>query len=245
MMLSTTARRFSSSISSNAVVLVDAVRTPFLRGNTDFAFLAPHLAVAQCYDKVVERTAIDPKEIEFAYGGCISENSRATNVGRQAVVASSSLPKSIPGATINTACLAGFSATIAAIDALQVGRINTAIVGAVDFASAAPVRLLPPMESLVRGVYMNMKKSFDEKGKLSILNCMKPNSFNVEDPFHFMREASTTYMPGYHTEMANKKWNIPREEQDHLAVESHKNAAKAQQEGKFDDHVMVTKVIIT
>ena len=42
---------------------------------------------------------------------------------------------------------------------------------------------------------------------------------------------------GQHCERMAREWHIPREEQDRLALESHQKAARAYDEGFFDDLV--------
>ena len=231
----------------NNVVLIDGVRTAFLRSSTDFALAKPHRMVAQCIEGLMKRLSakgVASEHVEMAYGGIGAENSRATNMMRHAMI-DAGLPATIHAVTMSNVCLSGFSATAAAFDAVQSGRVDGAMVGAAEFCSTMPVRVRPHYESVVRAANSNMKKSLNDEMKINLINGFKTNSFLPDDPFAYIRETTTGYRPGDHAEKANQFWKVPRKDQDEFAYKSHMNATQSVKEGKFDNHLLEVKAPLT
>src|SRR5690606_37357214 len=76
-------------------------------------------------------------------------------------------------------------------------------------------------------------KSLPEK--LKHLASFNPTLLKPQVPA--VKEPRTGLSMGEHCELMVKEWKISREEQDELAFHSHQNAAKAYEEGFFDDQI--------
>ena len=88
-------------------VIIDAVRTPIGRAHKDKGYYrdvrSDDLA-AVCLQALVERTGIDPAQIEDVIMGCVMQaGEQSNNIGRNAVMASK-LPESVPATSIDRQC---------------------------------------------------------------------------------------------------------------------------------------------
>lgn len=80
---------------------------------------------------------------------------------------------------------------------------------------------------------MSLKEAKSFTDKLKVISTFRPHLIKPLLPA--VVEPRTGLSMGEHTELMVKEWGISREEQDRLAYESHINAAKAFDEGFFDD----------
>jgi len=191
-------------------VIVDAVRTP---GGKRYGKLSGwHSAdlAAEVLKALVERNNLDPALVEDVIMGCVMQvGNQSVNVGRSAVLAAG-FPDTVPATTIDRQC--GSSQQSAHFAAQGV------IAGAYDIVIAAGVEVMSttPMGASVT-----------------------PGSFPM-GPKVMERYAPVggVVMQGTSAEIIANKWDISREEMDAYAVESHKRATTARDEGRFDNEII-------
>ncbi len=226
----------------NSVVLIDGLRTPFVKSNGKIAFCKPHELLSQCLRALMNRIDMDPANIDYAVGSICAEDTVNANLMRQAIL-HAELPSTIHGVSLTNACIGGLSATTMAINAIETGRCGAVIVGSSDLASALPVRYTEPMEVLIRSAFNGMNRSLTSEMKLNIINALKPHHFSPDHPYEAgLRERTTGYLPGQHIDIENaRKWKIPRETLDEFTLASHLNAGNAWERGYFNDHIVFPK----
>ena len=191
-------------------VIVDAVRTP---GGKRYGKLSGwHSAdlAAEVLKALVQRNNLDPALVEDVIMGCVMQvGNQSINVGRSAVLAAG-FPDTVPATTIDRQC--GSSQQSAHFAAQGV------IAGAYDIVIAAGVEVMSttPMGASVT-----------------------PGSFPM-GPTVMSRYAAAGGLVGQGTsaEIIAKKWDISREDMDAFAVESHRRAAAARDEGRFDNEII-------
>jgi acetyl-CoA acyltransferase len=191
-------------------VIVDAVRTP---GGKRYGKLSGwHSAdlAAEVLKALVERNDLDPALVEDVIMGCVMQvGNQSVNVGRSAVLAAG-FPDTVPATTIDRQC--GSSQQSAHFAAQGV------IAGAYDIVIAAGVEVMSttPMGASVT-----------------------PGSFPM-GPKVMERYASVggVVMQGTSAEIIANKWDISREDMDAFAVESHRRATVARDEGRFDNEIV-------
>jgi len=190
-------------------VIVDAVRTPLGRRNGKLKDVHPVDLAAHVLRSVVERNDVDPALVEDVIMGCVMQvGEQGVNVARNAALAAG-FPESTVGTTVDRQC--GSSQQAAHFAAQGV------IAGAYDIVIAAGV------ESMTR---VPMGASIAE-GKFGY-------------PFGpLMTQRYPNLVPqGISAELISEKWGISREQNDAFSVQSHLRAARARDEGRFDNEIV-------
>src|SRR5207249_3850655 len=190
-------------------VIVDAIRTPLGRRNGKLKDVHPVDLAAHVLQAVVERNDVDPALVEDVIMGCVMQvGEQSINIARNAALAAG-FPESTVGTTVDRQC--GSSQQAAHFAAQGV------IAGAYDVVIAAGV------ESMTR---VPMGASVAD-GKYGL-------------PFGpMMTGRYPNLVPqGISAEMISEKWGISREQNDAFSVESHRRAARATEEGRFERELL-------
>lgn len=123
-------------------VIVDAVRTPLGRGNTDRGYYrlrrSDELA-AGCVRALLARNPFDPAEIEDVAFGCVNQSGeQGANLARS-VALLAGIPPQAAAVTINRLCGSSMQALIQAAHAIQAGAEQVHLVGGVEQMSKFPL----------------------------------------------------------------------------------------------------------
>jgi 3-oxoadipyl-CoA thiolase len=132
-------------------VIAGYVRTPFGRYGGALARLRPDSMAAHALTSLVERTGIDPAEVDDVILGCANQSGEdCRNVARMAVLLAG-FPVSVPGQTVNRLCASGLQAVAAAAHAIRSGEGELFIAGGVESMTRAPLVMLKPEGAFPRG----------------------------------------------------------------------------------------------
>jgi acetyl-CoA C-acetyltransferase len=162
--------------------------------------------------------------------GAVIKHSRDWNLARESVLGSG-LARETPSFDIQRACGTGLSAGILIANKIALGQIDSGIGGGTDTTSDTPIVYPDSYVELLMSSY---------RGK-TLVDRIKP-WFGLR-PKHFkpvvlgVEEPRTGLSMGQSTELTAKEWQITREDQDQLALESHQKAAAAWDSGFYDDLV--------
>ena len=120
-------------------VIVEAVRTPIGKRNGSLAGVHPVDLSALVLNELIERTGVDPAEIDDVQWGCVTQlGDQSSNVGRYAVLAAG-WPESVPAVTVNRACGSSQQALDAAAYAVMAGQQDLVVAGGVESMSRVPL----------------------------------------------------------------------------------------------------------
>jgi len=213
------------------VAILGGVRTPFCRSNTAFQD-ETNLSLMGCaLDGLVNKYGLGGKEIGEVVGGAVVTHAKDWNIAREAVVGSKLNPAT-PATTMMQACGTSLQALMGSAAKISVGQIDSAIAMGSDTVSDAPIVFKRRFAQ--RLVKLGRARSFKEK-----LGVFKGFSFGELAPQPpSTNEPRTGLSMGGHCELMAQQWQIAREDQDELAYHSHKNAAKAYEEGFHDDLIV-------
>ncbi len=121
------------------VVIVDAARSPIGKRNGGLSTLHPTDLLAAVQKGIVERTGIDPAEIEQVVGGCVSQvGEQSFNVTRTAWL-TAGLPLSTAATTVDTQCGSSQQATNLATALVKGGVVDAALACGVEVMSRIPI----------------------------------------------------------------------------------------------------------
>jgi acetyl-CoA C-acetyltransferase len=196
------------------VVVLSATRTAIGRYGGGLAGVPPCDLAATVVREAVRRAGVDPADVGHAvFGNVIHTEVRDMYLSRVAAV-NGGLPVQTPAFTVNRLCGSGLQAIISAAQAITLGDAQAAVAGGAESMSRAQYWL----PSLRWGQRMQDGVAVDALvGALS-------------DPFESCHMGVTA-------ENVAREFAISREDQDALAVQSHRRAAAAVAAGYFDEQI--------
>jgi acetyl-CoA acetyltransferase family protein len=161
------------------------------------------------YAEVIERAGIDAAEVQDVVAGCVGQiGEQGFNVARNAWL-QAGLPVETPAMTVDRQCGSAQQAVNLAA-ALIASGVHDVVIGAgVEHMGHVPM-----------GVSLQWA---DEVGT--------PFSPELMERFDLVPQ-------GLSAEMIADRWEIPRSELDELAVRSHRLAARATEEGRFEREIV-------
>jgi acetyl-CoA acyltransferase len=197
------------------VVIVEAARTPVGRGHEEKGYYKdthPSTLLAESYKAVIERAGIEPSEVEDVVAGCVQQfGEQGINIARNGWL-EAGLPVETPATTVDRQCGSGQQA--------------------VNFGAAM----------IASGVHdVMIGGGVEHMGHISFAD-----SYSVMEQhgMAFSPELMKLYnlVPqGISAEMIADKWEIPRSELDELALDSHRKAHQATEEGRFEREIIPWK----
>ena len=207
----------------NDVWVADAVRTPIGRYAGALAGVRPDDLAATVVRELVARhtgKGFDPAGVDdVLLGDANGAGEDNRDVARMAALLAG-LPTSVPGATVNRLCGSGMEAVIQASRAIAAGDADLVLAGGVESMSRAPWVLQKPERGYARGHEQLHSTTLGWR----MVNPAMP--------------AQWTVALGEGAEILADQFGISREEQDAFAVASHRNAARAWDEGVYDAEVV-------
>ncbi len=212
------------------VAIIGGTRIPFCRSNTAYADLSNLDMLADTLQNLVDRYGLAGKKIDEVIAGAVTTHSRDWNLAREAVL-STTLSPSTPGTTLQMACGTSLQAAMLCAGRIASGQIDCAIAGGSDTTSDAPLVFQRRLSQRL----VKLSQARDLMGKLRSFKGFRPAELTPQAPAN--GEPRTRLSMGEHCELMAREWGISRAEQDQLALESHLKAAKAYNEGFFDDLV--------
>ena len=205
--------------SQREVVVLSGVRTAIGTYGGMLKDFAPTDLGAIVVREAVARAGVEPREIEHVvFGNIIHTDPHDMYVSRVSAV-KGGIPVETPALTLNRLCGSGLQAIISAAQMIVLGDIDGAIGGGAEVMSRSPYSA-PAMRW---GARMGDAKLVD----------MMVGALN--DPFDDVHMGVTA-------ENVAAKWGISREDQDALAVESHRRAAAAIDAGYFKSQIVPVEV---
>jgi acetyl-CoA acetyltransferase family protein len=122
-------------------VIVEAVRTPLGRGKPGGALSGVHAVdlLAHVLKAAVERSGIDPLEVDDVVTGCVSQvGEQGINIARNAWLAAG-FPVETPGTTVDRQCGSSQQAIHFAAQGVQAGAYDLVIAAGVESMSRVPM----------------------------------------------------------------------------------------------------------
>ncbi len=217
-------------MSLKPVAIVGGTRIPFCRSNTAYSNLSNLDMLAVTLSGLVDKFDLQGEKIDEINAGAVITHSRDWNLTREAVLSTSLSPLS-PALTMQQACGTSLQAVMVAAAKIASGQIDSAIAAGSDTTSDAPIVF--GRRFAQRLVKLGRARSFGER--LGLFKGFKPSELKPVPPS--VDEPRTFLSMGGHCELMAQHWQIPRQAQDELALDSHLKAAAAYDQGFFDDLV--------
>ncbi len=202
-------------MSKRDVVVLGAARSAIGTFGGALAEIEPAELAGTVMKEAVKRSGVDPKSINYVtVGNTIPTDSRFAYVARVAAI-QAGLPMDSVAMSVNRLCSSGLQGIVTTAQNILLGDCDYGVGGGVEVMS--------------RGGYLSTAmRSGARMGDTKLIDTMVAT---LTDPF------GVGHM-GITAENLVTKWGITREEQDALAVESHRRAAAAIAEGRFKSQIV-------
>ncbi|MCB1248919.1 MAG: acetyl-CoA C-acetyltransferase [Acidimicrobiales bacterium] len=195
--------------------IIDAVRTPVGRRGGGLSQLHPADLGAVPLTALFERVDVDPAAVEDVIYGCVDTiGPQAGDIARTCWLAAG-LPEHVPGTTIDRQCGSSQQAVHFAAQAVMSGTSDLVVAGGVQNMSAIPIS-----SAMLVG-----------------------EQFGFADPFSgsvgWQRRYGDQEVSQFRSaDMIAERWDCSRAEMEDFAVESHRRAVQAIDEGRFDGQIV-------
>lgn len=213
--------------STRKVAILGGNRIPFARSNGQYASASNSEMLTAALNGLVERYDLQGEQLGEVVAGAVIKLSRDINLTRECVLSTALSPKT-PAYDISQACGTGLQATFAVSNKIALGLIDSGIAGGVDTTSDAPLGIGDGL----RKALLKLNSAKTNKQRLQAIMSINPKDL-IDAPQN--GEPRTKLSMGEHQAITALEWGITREAQDELAYNSHKNLARAYDEGFFDD----------
>ncbi|HEY1592880.1 MAG TPA: acetyl-CoA C-acetyltransferase [Solirubrobacteraceae bacterium] len=217
--------------SNGRVAVLGGLRIPFARQNGPYAQASNQDMLTAALDGLVTKFGLDGELIGEVAAGAVLKHSRDFNLTRESVLGTK-LAAETPAYDVQQACGTGLEATILTANKISLGQISSAIAGGADTTSDAPIEINEDL----REILLELNRNKSATARLKTLTKLRPGHIVPAIPRN--SEPRTGLSMGEHAAIMAKEWGIGREEQDELAVASHRNLAAAYDTGFLDDIVM-------
>ena len=222
-------------VAGREAVLVDAVRTPFLRSNGAYLDLMAYELGRAAIAGLLAKTGLDPKVVDLVVMGTVVQDPRTSNLAREAMLAAG-MESTTPAFTTTLACISATVAATTVVDQIHLGRVDVAIAGGAESLSDPPIRL----SKNLRQALVKSQKAKGAKGYLEIVKELSPEDLIPDIPS--AAEFSTGLTMGESCERFAKRVGVSRKESDEFAARSHVLAARAWKEGRYADEVVAVPI---
>ena len=210
------------------VAIVGGNRIPFARSNTVYATASNQEMLTCALDGLIERYNLHGERLGEVVAGAVLKHSRDFNLTRECVLGTRLAPET-PAYDVQQACGTGLEAAILVANKIALGQIDCGIAGGVDTTSDAPIGV----NEGLRRILLEANRGKSNGDKLKSLLKIRPRHLLPHIPKN--GEPRTGLSMGEHCELMAQTWQIPRDEQDKLAYESHIKLAAAYAEGWQND----------
>jgi len=169
--------------------------------------------------EAVARSGLEPADMgQCMFGSLILTDPADMYLARVAAL-NAGLPVETPAMQVSRRCGSGLQAIVSAAQSIALGDVDAAVAGGAEHMSRAPYWL----PALRWGQRMSDASAVD------------PMLSALHDPLHGCHMGVTA-------ENLADRYQITREDQDALAVESHRRAARAIAEGRFADQIVPVEI---
>jgi 3-oxoadipyl-CoA thiolase len=202
-------------------VIAAYLRTPIGRYGGALASVRPDSLAATAIRALVERTGLDPADVDDVILGCANQAGEDNrNVARMASLLAG-LPVDVPGQTINRLCGSGLQAVNAAAHAIWSRQGETFIAGGVESMTRAPLVMLKSEAAFPRGV-----------------PAMADSTLGWRFPHPALEADGYTVTLGQTAENVAERRGVSRVDQDAFAASSQRKTARAQEAGALGEEIV-------
>ena len=200
--------------------IIDAVRTPMARFAGALASVRPDDLAAHVIEELVRRNSVPGEQVDDVVWGAANQAGEDNrNVARMALLLAG-LPIEVPGVTVNRLCGSGLEAVNSAYRQIRSEEADVSIAGGSESMTRAPFVMAKAGTAFSRDAEIH-----DTSIGWRFVNPRMEERYGC-DPM------------GATAEINGRDYSVSREAQDAFALESHRRAVVARDEGRFKDEIV-------
>jgi acetyl-CoA C-acetyltransferase len=204
----------SGSYCLNDVYILSAVRTPIGKFGGSLASLSSADMGVVAAKAALERSGVQPEQVEEAIIGNARQAGGGPNPARQISIRSG-IPQEVPAYTVNKACASGIKSIALAFQEIATGNLECVLAGGTESMSRLPY-------------YLEGARWGYRLGNQELVDGMVRDGFFCPMAKMLMGETA---------EVLAEQYKISRDEQDQFALVSQQRALAAQSSGRFDAEI--------
>jgi len=215
------------------MVIVDGVRTPFVKAGTVARELPAVELGRQALVALMAKLNLKPDAVDEVVIGCVGTPSDAANIAR-VIALRAGIDRSIPARTVSRNCASGMESITSAAEKILAGQSEVAIAGGAESMSQAPL-IWPQafafwLDDWRRAKSLGAKAAALFKLKTAFFTPRVGIMEGLTDPVCGLNMGQTA-------EVLARDYGISREEQDRFSLESHRRAEAATKEGRLAEEM--------
>jgi acetyl-CoA C-acetyltransferase len=212
------------------VAVIGGNRIPFARSNSVYSRASNQDMLTAALDGLISRYSLEGERLGEVAGGAVLKHSRDRDLTRESLLGTRLAPET-PAYDVQQACGTGLETTILVANKIALGQIDAGVACGADTTSDAPIGL----NEGLREVLLDVNREKSTFGRVKQLTRVRPSHVVPAIPRN--EEPRTGLSMGEHCAVMAAEWEIGREEQDELAMQSHHKLAAAYERGFMDDLV--------
>jgi acetyl-CoA C-acetyltransferase len=216
--------------SPRRVAVVGGNRIPFARSNSVYSRASNQDMLTAALDGLVDRFGLAGERLGEVAGGAVLKHSRDRDLTRESLLGTRLAPET-PAYDVQQACGTGLETSILVANKIALGQIDAGIACGVDTTSDAPIGV----NEGLREILLDANRERSTVGRLKQLTRVRPGHVVPAIPRN--EEPRTGLSMGEHCATMAAEWEVGREEQDELAVQSQHKLAAAYERGFMADLV--------
>ncbi|MGY5766249.1 acetyl-CoA C-acetyltransferase [Brachybacterium sp. DNPG3] len=205
-------------------------RIPFARAGGPYAGISNQDLLTAALDGLVARFGLQGEKLGEIAGGAVLKLAGDLNLTRESALSTPLDPRT-PAIDLSKACGTGLETVAHVSNRIRLGQIDSAIACGVDSTSDSPIEVTPQL----RRILHRASSAKTAMQRIRILSAIRPAHLAPVPPRN--GEPRTGLSMGEHMAQTAAAWGIGREEQDELALSSHRKLAAAYDDGFLDDLV--------
>lgn len=215
------------------VAILGGKRIPFARSFSNYMGVSDQNLMLPAIKALVDSFGLQGKAIGEVVTGAVIKHAADWNLSREITI-NSGLSWNTPAYDVVQACGTSLEAAIAVGNKIALGQIEVGIAGGMDTNSDLPFTFSKHFAQVMLAA--SRQKTF--MGRMKQFLNLRPGDLKPQTPG--VVEPSTGLSMGQSCEIMAKNWKVTQAEQDELSLASHKNAAKAWEQGFYNDLVVPT-----
>jgi len=215
------------------IVIISGLRTPLGKAGGKLASLQAVDLGVLVIRELLMRSSVPLAEIDQVIIGNVIQPVNAANVAR-VIAIKAGIPLAVPAYTVHRNCASGMQSVTDAAEKIRLGRAEVVLAGGVESMSHAPFLF----HDELRLAITELQRSKSIPARLKAMKAMikapwRPRIALLEG----LTDPTVGLNMGQTAEVLARDFSLSRQEQDTFALESHRRAAAAWQDGWFAEEV--------